>query len=70
MNAQTGTVQCGAKQAACVCVLEPHPAYTAHACDPNICGGSWRYTEDGEFEVISYPTKGRSAGLAALLGLT
>ena len=67
--AQTGTVQCGAKQSVCVCILEPHPPHTPHECDPHECGGSWRYTADGEFEVISYPTKGGADGLAAILGL-
>lgn len=71
--AVTGTVICGATRSRCTCILEPHGKDVAHECDPSICGGSWTYDADGEFQVVRYPRipgDPISSELALLLALT
>lgn len=59
------TVICGARAAACRCVLEPGH-FGPHACNET-CGGSWRgeFGTDS-FEVIAFPSVEAARGRLGL----
>lgn len=65
MSEEDVVITCGAEVARCICVKPAghvEAGDRAHACDTG-CGGSWGFSEDGNFEVYNYPSGIPAMGL-------